>query len=406
MSIRDRLLAPCATLLPDEDDVVTVDIGAVVRRLLLFDTYVLESIRFLETRALVEAFGFDGLLKLLGSGALKIRCQVCTLGHFPPAMSSETEALGQGLLPPLSYRPVVVTSADQRSYISQCFRHIAASGVSVRQERKLKRAYADSFVAELPESVGVDALRTIPVDLRRRQLAQAAIKRAAKSLLGADIPSDRIKIDVFPISDEEFRLESNVCDLSGCDALNHHKVLERAALALGELNLRFGEMQFYNAVSGVLDEDAALATNKLDFLMREAAPGIHEERFRRVVAIAGFPEVAPKARVDVDALLRARRSDELGAFRAWLRTSDGASDAEVADLLRGVRARVGSFMSGASGKSLRLLATTALGIVPGVGSVAGFVGSAIDSFVVDQLFPTNGPALFLGRYYAPILRSR
>jgi hypothetical protein len=406
VSIRNRLLAPCAALLPDEHDVVNVDIGALVRRLLLFDTYILQSLRFLETRALVETFDFDGLLVLLDSGALKVRCQAYTLGHFPPGTGSEVNAFGHRLLPPLQFRPVVVTAADQRSYISQCFRHIASAGVTVKQERKLKRAYADAFVPDLPQAVGISAARTVPVDFGRKELARRAIAEAAKSLLGVDVPADQIVLNVFAISEEEFRLESNLSALCGCDELTHHKVLERAALTLGGLNLRFGEMQYYGAVSGVLDEDTALATSKLDFLLREAAPAIQEEKFRRIISIAGLPEVAPKTRIDVEALLRARTSDELVAFRAWLSTTDSASDAEVADLLRGVRSRVGSFMSGTSGKTVRLLATTALGAIPGMGTAVGLVGGAIDTFLVERLFPTNGPALFLSKYYPRIFESR
>lgn len=406
MSIRERLLAPCAALLPGEDDVVDVDIGALVRRLLLFDTYILESIRFLETRAFVETFGFDGLMTLLDSGLIKVRCQAYTLGHFPPGTGSEINALGHRLLPLFHYRPVVVTAADQRSYISQCFRHIASAGVTVKQERKLKRAYAHAFAQDLPQSVGVSAARATPVDFGRKELARSAIAAATKSLLCIAVAPEQIDVNVFPISEEEFRLESNLSALCGCDDLNQHKVLERAVLTLSGMNLRFGEMQFYSAVSGVLDEDTALATSKLDFVLREAAPAIQEERFRRIVSIAGLPDVVPKMRIDVEAVLRARMSDELVAFRAWLSTTDSASDAEVAELLRGVRSRVGSFMSGTRGKALRLLATTALGIVPGAGTAVGFVGSAIDTFLLERVFPTKGPALFLSKYYRPIFESR
>jgi hypothetical protein len=82
MDIRRRLLAPCASLVPGEDDVASVDIGTLALRILLFETYILRSIRLLETRALVRAFGFDGLLTLLQSGALKVRLQAFTLGQF------------------------------------------------------------------------------------------------------------------------------------------------------------------------------------------------------------------------------------------------------------------------------------------------------------------------------------
>ena len=51
---------------------VSVDIGALVRRLILFETCILDSQRFREMPRLVETFGADGVLHLLETGALRI----------------------------------------------------------------------------------------------------------------------------------------------------------------------------------------------------------------------------------------------------------------------------------------------------------------------------------------------
>ncbi len=46
-----------------------------IRRLLLFDTYVLYSVRLKEIPEIVRHFGFRGAPTLLSSGALEIRCE-------------------------------------------------------------------------------------------------------------------------------------------------------------------------------------------------------------------------------------------------------------------------------------------------------------------------------------------
>jgi hypothetical protein len=44
---------------------------------------------------------------------------------------------------------------------------------------------------------------------------------------------------------------------------------------------------------------------------------------------------------------------------------------------------------------LRFLITTALGLIPGVGSVVGAAASAVNSFVVDPIAERNTPRLFV-----------
>lgn len=71
MSLTNRLLGPCATF-SGGPETIRVDVGALVRRLLLFDTYILDSTRLLEIPRLLDAFGTSGFITLLQSGALKI----------------------------------------------------------------------------------------------------------------------------------------------------------------------------------------------------------------------------------------------------------------------------------------------------------------------------------------------
>src|SRR4051812_32964926 len=77
---RDRLLAPAAVVNAD-DEVVGATLGAIVRRLLLFEEVILDTYAMRELPFLIDALGVDGLLALLESGALSIRADALTFGE-------------------------------------------------------------------------------------------------------------------------------------------------------------------------------------------------------------------------------------------------------------------------------------------------------------------------------------
>jgi hypothetical protein len=84
-TFRNRLQAPAGVFIPDEDR-VDVDVSAFVRRLILFDQYILDSTRLREIPALVAVLGSSGLIALLNSEALKVQLDATTLsqsGHAP-----------------------------------------------------------------------------------------------------------------------------------------------------------------------------------------------------------------------------------------------------------------------------------------------------------------------------------
>lgn len=78
LEIKRRLLGSSAIVTHhpgDRDISVALDTEGFVRRLLLFDTYILYSARLKEIPELVRHFGYEGTLALLNSGAVEIRCE-------------------------------------------------------------------------------------------------------------------------------------------------------------------------------------------------------------------------------------------------------------------------------------------------------------------------------------------
>lgn len=67
LELRDRFLVPAA-LTGDTGEIVGFDLGALVRRLLLFEEYILDSYGMRELPGLIDAIGPQNFVTLLESG--------------------------------------------------------------------------------------------------------------------------------------------------------------------------------------------------------------------------------------------------------------------------------------------------------------------------------------------------
>ena len=105
MDIPRRLFAPIAVQ-DRENRVVSVDLPAFITRLLLFDTYILQSIWLEDLILLQHSFGTAGLSQLFESGALKFQCAGFTIGQTGQPRS--TFRSGQPSLPLFNYQFSVI----------------------------------------------------------------------------------------------------------------------------------------------------------------------------------------------------------------------------------------------------------------------------------------------------------
>lgn len=122
MGMIDRLLSRCGQANQDNTK-VCLDPGTFFRNLLLFDTYVLDSIRLLEFLELSKIIGYGQLRALLGSGALRIEVDALTVGQTGQCtvLSSREK---KGALPLGSYSFSAVSVPNRKLYISDCLKNI------------------------------------------------------------------------------------------------------------------------------------------------------------------------------------------------------------------------------------------------------------------------------------------
>ncbi|MGB7556860.1 MAG: hypothetical protein WBM04_21025, partial [Candidatus Korobacteraceae bacterium] len=98
-------------------------------------------------------------------------------------------------------------------------------------------------------------------------------------------------------------------------------------------------------------------------------------------------------------------SEECRDFRAWLSTAQDLSDIEIRKVTGGMKNQLSSLAGSTTGKTVRLAATTLIGLIPGAGLVLGPTAGAIDSFLLDRILPRSGIVAFLADIYPSLFVS-
>ena len=130
-----------------------------------------------------------------------------------------------------------------------------------------------------------------------------------------------------------------------------------------------------------------------------------ERDLQRVVEITGLPDYNYNEPLDVDKLLKVREAPETRVFRDWLQHGGASSNAELKDLTAGYRNVLGHVLNDKFGKSLRLLLSTAAGMIPKYGLVAGPMASAAD-LILGDLFPRPGVTAFIHELYPSLFSKK
>ena len=423
--LRKNLIGPCASVDPNSQE-VHVDLAALIRRLLLFDTYILQSTRLREFPAIVAGLGYEQTMELLSSNVLKIHCDTLTIGQVGQWAAGGVRQ-GKGPLPlgsfsfallkipedediengsPASARTATIAPGirNRQEYIHSCLQQLhTIPSLSQKQVIKLKQRVVGAFVT-LPRSRGRDTGGQLNEDLRAGSpIITHVLQRSLKERHNIDVPLSELEIRISPLDETDFRVETNI-ERFGLDTLEAHKVVEHALLGVGGLNQRVEEMSTYNAISGCLDAECPLFMRKLGFLLERCRPGADEAQFQRLLELRGLPEFLPAIdKLDVPKLLSIRDSAEAREFRAWLASIDSAPDDEVRRRVGSLTAKIGNAVQSKPGKAARFVTTTGLGLLA---PVAGGIAGAIDTFLVEKILPKSGIWTFLNKLYPSIFGSR
>ena len=94
--------------------------------------------------------------------------------------------------------------------------------------------------------------------------------------------------------------------------------------------------------------------------------------------------------------------EQCRAFREWLRHAQFSDESEIHSQIGSLRTRLGTLVHGITGKVIRFAVCNGAGVV---NPVLGIVLSAIDGFVLENILPISGPAMFLDSAYKSLFSS-
>jgi hypothetical protein len=378
-----------------------VDVGSLVRRLILFDKVIIKSFRLREAPVLVRAFGKDGFGELIRIGLLRFSCEFTNL-----ILDLSRNGVRHVPLEHFSFAKLGVTDPDrERELRKELIALQSISGLKNRERASLEEAIWDSLVRP-PKTFADDLLAQLDGDLRANTpaLRQAVLARLKARLATHEISAE-VRLEVVETAQRVFHIKNDLAARYGFSPQEVRDLLQQAVAAVANLGHRLTEMQSYSAITGFLDTEAPLLFGKLSGLVAPLNPAAAEKQFKRVIELAELPDFKPGEKVDVQNLLKTRDSAECREFREWLSTLENVSDAEIKEMVAGLRSKMVSIAASPGGKLVRLAATTGIGLIPVVGPITGAVAGAIDSFLVDKVLPRSGIVAFLTETYPSLFVS-
>jgi hypothetical protein len=393
VNIQRRVLGSSVIVAPN-GTISGLDFEGLIERLLLFDGYVMRTVRFKEVPHLLRVLGYDQTLELLNSGLIEIRCEVMMIG-------SERDAELKRLQKP-TFSLIWIQAHDLDRYVADCLHDVETTvSLPVEKWRAIEAAIRDRvrpLKQSVKEEIGANFANTAygSPSVVSESLRLAAKKRRTPLVL----PNFDVCVEK---NGDLIHVESDL-RYTRIPKEELWEIFRDGLMGVGTLEQNIGEMKNYEAIGGFSRDELSVYERKLSVLAHTAYPGHAEARVTRVAKLTGLPRFDPaKTRVSIEKLLRARESDELRTFRDWLPTSDNLSDREVRQLLRGYRAVVSSFLRGGSATMVRLMMENVVGWGH---PIAGIALSVLDSFVIEKLFPHSGAAAFVNKTFPSLFEKR
>lgn len=389
MNIRQSVFGEIVTR--SGQQIVGIDQGTLLRRLLLFDSVVIRSASLREIPLLIRAFGKSGFLQLFDSGILKVSWEAMFL-------ITGTARNGVPSVPPCHFTFGIGELAEREKHLRKYLAPLQGIPGLGNSERQAMEECIINGLVRPPSDYGAQFQAQVESDLRSNSPAlRVAIERKLAEEVGQTPTAPKVRVE--ETEPKVFRVVTDIGDVYGFSEAKTHEILQSSVGALANLNQRIADMAAYSSITGFADSDASILFGKFAGIISPQNPEPIEKQFARVVTLADLPDLTPGRRVDVDKLLRARESTECLEFRTWLSKLEGISDKDITDLVNGLRNRVGFMAQSGPGKVLRFAVTAALGLIPVAGLVAGPVAGAVDSFLVDKIFPSSGVVAFLTQTY-------
>ena len=405
---RERHFGPITTI-GETPNSYHVDVGALLRRLILFEHCYLESVNLEEIPVLVDIFGYSGMKELLLHPGFEI--------IDDRILTATRQMNGAGGLSGRSAKTsvtnahdfVVVSLARKPGELPDLIKTVLQrTGLSESQRGKL-RALILSKLVRFPSTISDNTLETFKARMNGSPyFLSSVLEQIIPQELHIDIQG-KIKIDIREAVPFEgkYIIDTNLHADFGIDEKVAYEQVANALRGTSSVDLRMEMMAQMNAVTGFKEEESPFVSGHFATAFGAQDPKKFEEQFTKVVKLGDLPrlENIQQEKIDVGKLLDLRQSKDAVDLRKWLRQSTGEPDDSIADQFDSIKEKLASYSHSRLGTSIRFLATNAAGMVPGVGLVLGPLATVADRFLIDSVLGSPGPVTFLSRNYPSIFKG-
>ncbi len=399
--LQDNIYGRCARTVNANGQNIYVDLDLFFVRLLLFEKYTLESLRLKELPFLASTISIDGLLELLESGSLKFHWEPISVADIAQLKSANRIAIHDGL-PSYTYSISAVELVDLEHAVDKCLKVLKTiPNITHRQLKRLKRAVSNNIVYHRPDAMkGI--LESFWVDLKNEDFVKSSIINEA----GKAQPSDNFFINIEKVNNNDIIVRTNICSWLGIDINAGFKVVQSAILRIGGLNERLSQMKDFDSVIGFHSEkDFELYDRKFHPISREISEQKAVKELGRLINLKELPDVNSlfqRGSLDIKKLLKVRESHECRDFRRWLWAQANLSDEEILERFSGIKGKLGNKLTSLPSRVIRFVVGGAVGMF---GLAPGAAVTAVDQFVLDQVFKKDGVRAFVDNLYPSLWRT-
>lgn len=366
---------------------VVADTGRLLRSLILFDHVTLHSLRLREFRGFAEDLGFEAMIELLRSNAIRI---------FPDTVAFAGPVKLAGHANPVKEIGITLLNHPRALSLATDFPKLRQSWpISARQfsifEEAIHAALAPT-IANYGREAEENTYRDLDANPEALKIAVASDLRRAYRF--AIKPND-FDLQMRRVSHGVYHADTDLPALCHLPVEEIDERISMAMAALAELNLRIEEMRAHSSITAFDDEDLVMFENRIAFLLDRQNARDQEAAFRRVIDLLDLPEI-PTGDFDAATFLRLREQSECAEFRRWLSETSDWSDGEITEHVRSLHQAVSRFYQQARGKFLRFLVSSGLGFLS---TPAGLILSVGDTFLLDRVLKPSGAVTFIASDY-------
>lgn len=403
--LTDRFMG-CFAIQANDNSVIGIHAGSLVRSLLLFEQCIMATIRLDDVLELLRYVSPNSLIELIQSGALQFYFDSSTAAEIGGARHSLNLTGNTAPLKTNEFSFCIIKGHDKNEFAKALNRIETHPSLAPADRSRLAQTIETALLPEHGRPIHEASFRDFYADLRSGNIdVVRSLVRSRMAKLG--IKARKLVLDVDEFVSEDFRVNSNLIQRFGLSEAKTRDLTLRALHDLLSVYIRTHHMRELSRLIGLNETEQQPWHLKVDKLIAQATSDLSlENDFVRVLTLYTGAHTEPSfTQIDLNGLMKLRSSDDLVLFRKWLKDSRRKTDKEIQEQFNNVRAKLGNALQSTLGKTIRFFVGAAMGQIQAPSfQIGSQVWSAADAFLLDRMFGRDPALGIISKDYPALFR--